>query len=180
MFTGLIRNKALVMEVYSVPGGRKLELLLDSDSKVKIGSSICVSGVCLTITGKCCCVVEVEIWDDALCNSTLCNVAKFEVLNIEFPLTLSSPLDGHLISGNIKCCIVLTKTIKLGLATQFTFDCPQWAIECLDMEDNVSIDGVSLTISDMHETFIDVLIIQHSLLNTTFKFWSLGREFNLE
>ncbi|MYI89949.1 MAG: riboflavin synthase, partial [Gammaproteobacteria bacterium] len=103
MYTGIVESVGSIVRVDRSDGGMEFSLVLGSiePASLKLGDSISISGVCLTVTR-----IQEQSVDVQVSNETIArtNFGQFTVgtqVNIERPLTLNSPLGGHLVSGHI-------------------------------------------------------------------------------
>ncbi|HAP44420.1 MAG: riboflavin synthase subunit alpha [Spirochaetes bacterium GWD1_61_31] len=181
MFTGLIEEVGRVRAVRRHAGGVGLEIsaqtvLVGS----KVGDSIAVDGVCLTVTALDQGGFSADVMAETLASSGLGSLAPGHVVNLERALRLSDRLGGHLVSGHVDGLAQLRRRRPDGSAVVFEFSCPPELLRYIALKGSVSIDGVSLTICALNADGFSVSLIPHSLANSTLSECRPGQAVNLE
>lgn len=180
MFTGIITNmgKFVSLEKKTFP---TLTIECDLQGKVKIGDSVAVNGACLT---------AVEIKDkqykfnlsrETLNLSNFADLSRGSYVNLELPLTLQDFLSGHLVSGHLDG-VVRVKSINKGSeSTKFSFIYRdrEWS-KFLVHKGSVTLNGVSLTITEAKGAYFSAAIIPHTLAATNLKYLKTGERVNIE
>ncbi len=181
MFTGLIEEVGKVKEVLRKSGGVQLKV---ESSKViedsKVGDSICVNGVCLT-------VVEVKgssltffLSPETLKRSSLYLLKVGDFVNLERALKLSDRLGGHILQGHVDTTTKITSIKREGEGFRFTFALPRNFAHLLVEKGSVGIDGISLTVASISYSSFSVAVIPHTYENTNLKLKRTGDLVNLE
>ncbi|ACT34313.1 putative riboflavin synthase subunit alpha [Candidatus Hodgkinia cicadicola Dsem] len=178
MFSGLIRVLALVESVELLNNGVKLRLLLSSKLGLNVGSSLSCNGVCLTVVGVELQRVELEVWRDALCRTTLSALSRFDVLNVEPPVEVGAPLHGFVSTGRVSCVVKPVSADAFGKAFDLKLSCPRWLVSRLSSKAGACLDGVALTLSSWGERWLRTLVIGFTARTTSFKLGLVGRELN--
>lgn len=181
MFTGLIEETGYVKSIVKNTNGATLVItckLILGD--IKIGDSICVNGVCETVTNIFSDGFEVRISDETLSITTLGNLKNGDILNLERALALNSRLGGHIVSGHVDCIGKLTSIEKLSDFYNLTFEIPENKSKYIVYKGSVTINGISLTIADITDNIFKVAIIPHTYQNTTLKNLKIGDIVNIE
>ena len=180
MFTGIVlkMGKLLALE-------KKNPITLSVETgpldRVKIGDSVAVNGACLTMVatdGKQC---RFHLSEETLKLSNLGDIPRGSYVNLELPLTLQDFLGGHLVSGHLDGTARLKTIQKHGSSTTFTFTFQErdWK-RFLIHKGSVTLNGVSLTLSNVSETTFSVEVIPHTLETTNLKYAKIGERVNLE
>lgn len=149
--------------------------------RVKIGDSVAVNGSCLTVVSmdgdKCTFNVSAE----TIKLSTFGDLPKGSYVNLELPLTLNDFLGGHLVSGHLDGVVRVKAIRKRGDGTtfSFTYQNSDWR-KFLVHKGSVTVNGISLTISEVSDTFFSVEVIPHTLASTNLKYVKIGERINLE
>ena len=183
MFTGLIKEKAVVAQVISNTEGKRL--FIESEKLIgslDIDDSVCVNGVCQTIIGKKGGIFEVQCVHTSLKKTTLGNLKIGYKVNLETALRWSDPLGGHLVQGHVNG-IGRIKNIKAtGKSRLITFCVLSHIFRYIIDEGSIAINGVSLTVAetDRKRGVFSVSIIPHTLEVTTFIELKVGDEVNVE
>ncbi|MDX1810132.1 MAG: riboflavin synthase [Sulfurospirillaceae bacterium] len=172
MFTGLIREFATVI------GYQNNILNLKAKYKPKIGDSIAVNGVCLTVI-----TLGSDSFAVELSNETR-NIMAVENLkgrvHIEPAMKLSDRLEGHIVQGHVDCQGVIKAINKNQNATDFHITHPKEFSKYIAPKGSIAIDGVSLTVNDVKEGEFRLTIIPHTLALTLFGEYKTGTKVNIE
>lgn len=172
MFSGLIR------EIAEVKSFKNNTLEIISSYTPNIGDSIAINGACLT-------VISLHQWGFAL-NLTSHTQEKIATENLkgavhlEPALRFSDRLDGHIVQGHIDGIAKLTSIQTQSSQTLFTLKLPSHLHHLMVVDGSVSIDGVSLTISDFSAPYLTLTLIPHTLKHTLFHTYKIGRRVNIE
>lgn len=177
MFTGIIQEVGKVTKIEKSPTGLTLfiEIKKIIENK-KIGDSIAVNGACLTIVEIKDNNVRFDVIEETLSKTNLKNLEIGSEVNLEPALTLSQGIDGHLVQGHVDCEGIVERFEGQKLTVKF----PLNIAECLAFKGSVTINGVSLTISNLQEDTLTVSLIPHTLENTNLKNLTKGNTVNLE
>ena len=181
MFTGIIEAVGTVLGVKAY--GKGYELKVDSSldlSGEKVGDSIAVDGVCLTVTSIDKGVFSVIASQETLSRSTLSLCRPGQKVNIERALRLSDRLGGHIVLGHVDTMGQIKEKTRTGESTgiKVTFDrrFAKYVIE----KGSVAIDGISLTINSVEDSVIEVNIIPHTAVSTSLTLKRPGDSVNIE
>lgn len=172
MFSGLIR------EIAKVKSFKNNTLEIISSFTPQIGDSIAINGACLTVT-------ELHQWGFSL-NLTAHTQEKIAIENLkgevhmEPALRFSDRLDGHIVQGHIDGIGTLSKIEKQDSQTLFTLKLPTHLHHLMVLDGSVCIDGVSLTITGFCAPYLTLTLIPHTLENTLFHTYKVGRRINIE
>ena len=179
MFTGIIENFGKVLSIVKKSDYWSVLIQTEFDD-MKLGDSVSVNGVCLTVTmvkDKC---LEFDIILETLNKTNLNFLCKDIIVNLERCLKLSDRLDGHLVQGHIECTgkILSKKTIEgeTKIAIEVSNDYLKYCI----YKGSITIEGVSLTISALIQTGIEVSVIPYTYENTTLGSKKVGDFINIE
>ena len=115
MFTGLIEKISKVKEIVFNSNGAKIEFVADFEN-VKIGDSIAINGVCLTVTSINKNVFSADVMNETLKISNLFKLKAGDEINLERAMKLSDRLDGHIVSGHIDCVANVKNIIQDGFS----------------------------------------------------------------
>lgn len=181
MFTGIIEELGIIKAI--IRKGRLILLSLQADKALldaKIGDSIAVNGVCLTV---------VKIEDKTLSfdlleeTSRLTNLGKLRVgekVNLERSLKVGERLSGHFVTGHIDCLgLIRNKGHKNGNLCFEIAVKPEF-LKFIVPKGSVAVDGISLTVVNKHSNAFTVYVIPHTLLNTTLSFKGPSAQVNIE
>ncbi len=182
MFTGIIEAVGRIREKQAVGGDRRLcinamDLLLDD---VRLGDSISVSGVCLTVVNLEAKAFAVDVSRETLHRSVLGKLDQGAPVNLEKALRLSDRLGGHLVAGHVDGIGRLRAFRPSGRSLIYHIEAPADLMRFIASKGSICVDGISLTVNAVLKASFELNLIPHSLERTTAKFWKVGQELNLE
>ena len=181
MFTGIIEELGKVKRI--VPSGRMKLFEIAADKTLqdtKIGESVAVNGVCLTVVSLKDNSFSFEVMPETLKSSNLGLLKIGDQVNLERSLRLGDRVSGHFISGHIDCLgLVRRKSLHNG-NLEFAVAIPPLFLKYCLPKGSISLDGVSLTLADKRANIISVFIIPHTLKNTTLSFKGPTGKLNVE
>ena len=182
MFTGIIeavgkvaakQPKDLDMRLYISTG--KLDL-----REVKLGDSIAVSGVCLTVTDLPGDGFWADVSRETLERTVLGDLAPGAAVNLERALTPTTRLGGHLVSGHVDGIGTVTGFRQDGRSWRLQIQSPAALARYIAEKGSIGVDGVSLTVNGVDGALFDLNIVPHTLQETTLAEYRPGRRVNLE
>ncbi len=181
MFTGLIEETGRIAAIEDRPGGRRLWIeatqVLDG---ARIGDSLAVSGVCLTLVAVEPGRAAVEVVPETLRRTTLGELAGGEAVNLERPLRLDQRLGGHLVQGHVDGVGTLRAVREEGEGRRVTIELPADLVRFVAEKGSLAVDGVSLTVAACAADRCEIALIPHTLKVTTAGSYAPGRRVNLE
>lgn len=182
MFTGIIQDlgrivtrEARGVDARLVIATQRLDL-----SRVSVGDSICVQGVCLTATALAGNTFTADVSHETLSLTTLGDLLPESPVNLEPALRAGDPLGGHLVSGHVDGIAEVVDTARDGDSLRVTFSAPDALSRYIARKGSVTIDGVSLTVNDVDGARFSVNLIPHTLEVTTLDGYRPGTRVNLE
>ena len=182
MFTGIIEaiGKIELIEDIDEDKRFKFESGLLNLSDVKVGDSISVNGVCLSVVA----LQENGFSADVSVETMSCTTFnEFETggkVNLEKALQLSSRLSGHMVSGHVDGKGIILKKTADARSERFEIRFPTELGKYICKKGSICVDGVSLTINEVDETSFSVNIIPHTNKETIFPDYVEGKQVNLE
>lgn len=182
MFTGIVEEMGTIEEIRG-PGRGAREFRIKCRSvldDLKVGDSLAVNGVCLTIVGREKGKVAVEAVEETIRKTTLGKCKPGDSVNLERAASLSSRLGGHLVQGHVDATGKVVSIEKLPLSRMFRFRIPRGLMKYVIPVGSIAINGVSLTVAEKLADGFRVAIIPHTFDNTVFKFLRVGSEVNIE
>jgi riboflavin synthase len=180
MFTGIIEKVAEVSQVRSA--GKKVCFTFKTNGwkRIKVGDSIAVSGVCLTVVHFTPHSLTVEAIPTTLHVTNLGRLKKGSRVNLERALMVNDRLNGHFVQGHVDGVCGIEEIIKKKEEWIFKFQIPRHLKKFLIIKGSVAIDGISLTIQKITNDALWIAIIPHTLKHTTLKDRKAGDFVNLE
>lgn len=181
MFTGIIEELGTVLNLNRQ--NDSAELIIEANKvlyETKIGDSIAVNGVCLTVTKIASNRFTVDIMYETLNKTNLHELKKLSKVNLERALQLNSRLGGHLVSGHVDGVGAIKTIKKVGIASLYEIAAPHDLMTFVIPKGSIAVDGISLTVVDVTSDYFSVSLIPHTFKHTTLGFKTIGDTVNLE
>jgi riboflavin synthase len=182
MFTGIILATGRVTAM--AEKGGDLELAVDAagldTARIGIGDSICVQGVCLTVTRKQGAGFYADVSRETMGKTTLGRLAKGSRVNLEPSLRAGDQLGGHLVSGHVDAVGALRGMQQDARSWRLDFELPPALMRFVAAKGSICINGVSLTVNNVSARRFDVNIIPHTRDVTTLGELQISDEVNIE
>lgn len=181
MFTGLVEQVVEVVAVRDEPPGRVL--VLDAPSlaaESAIGDSVALNGCCLTAVNLNGGRLEFEAGPETLERTNLGELKAGSFVNVERAMRLEDRLGGHLVTGHIDGTGRLDARVEDSEWSTSWFAAPPALMRQMASKGSIAVDGVSLTLVDVEAERFSVMLIPHTLENTTLGRLSVGGRVNLE
>lgn len=181
IFTGLIEEMG---EVMSVANGNKSLKLKVKCKKVlenaKIGDSIATNGTCLTATELGNDYFIADCMHETVNRTNLKRLKKGDRVNLEKSITLSTPLGGHLVTGDVDCEGKLISITQDGIAKIYEIEIEHRYMKYIVEKGRVTLDGASLTVMKLTENSFGVSLIPHTQEMITLGKKKVGDYINVE
>ena len=181
MFSGIIADVGLITRAEDRDGGLRLSVATEAlgMDDVRVGDSIAVNGVCLTVVKKDGAVFTVDVSRETL-NCTVGLERQGGHVNLEKALRLSDRLGGHLVSGHVDGVGEVVAFNDIGESWRLAVRAPQKLAKYIATKGSITINGVSLTVNHVAGSEFDVNLIPHTLEATTLNELQAGSKVNLE
>jgi riboflavin synthase len=178
MFTGIVSGVGRVMQKQAGRIGIEHSVA----ERLKVGGSIAVNGACLTITELAATAFFADCVPETASRTNLGTLKPGDQVNLELPLRLDQPLDGHLVQGHIDATGTITKVAPEPPGKRMNVSFPSDLHPFMAEKGSIAVDGVSLTIAalDDDRNEFEVALIPHTIANTIARDYASGAEVNLE
>jgi riboflavin synthase len=181
MFTGIIQAIGNVARVEARGGDVRLWIDASSlDADMQLGDSLCVSGVCLTVTARDGGAYAFDVSNETLALTTLGGLREGAAVNLEPALRLSDRLGGHLLSGHVDGVGRVAAIGPDARSQRWSFEIPSALARYVAVKGSIGIDGVSLTVNESVGNRCGVNLIPHTVDATTFRDRRIGDAVNIE
>lgn len=181
MFTGIIEAVGEIKRITPLQKG--ISLCITSPeldlSDIRVGDSIALNGVCLTVTALEDREFSVDVSRETL-NCTEGLDKQGGQVNLEKALRLSDRLDGHLVSGHVDGVGEIVKFEQTGESYLLAIKAPGLLLKYIARKGSIAINGVSLTVNRLMGDTFEVNLIPHTLAVTTLADLKTGAKVNLE
>jgi riboflavin synthase len=182
MFTGIIQTIGNISKIDSNgPDSRIVfkagRMKLDD---VKIGDSISVNGVCLSITEKTKDSFSSDLSSETLSLTTFIEMRANSKVNLEKAMSFSSRVNGHLIAGHVDGVGVIKEMKNDGRSILILIEFPEELDKYISKKGSIAVDGVSLTINGTKENTFSINIIPHTLSGSIISEYNIGTKVNIE
>ena len=163
MFTGLVEEMGRVLSI--TEGNHSMQIKIQRKKVLegaKLGDSIATNGTCLTAVeiGKDYFVAD--CMHETMKRTNLHRLKKSDFVNLEKSITLSTPLGGHLVTGDVDCEGKITNIRQDGIAKIYTVELPKYYMKYVVEKGRVTLDGASLTVMELGDSSLGVSLIPHS------------------
>jgi len=172
MFTGLIR------EIATVKRYQNNILTIKSKHPAKLGDSIAINGVCLTVIK-----VNSDGFDLELADETRSIIDESKIsgdVHMEPAMMMNDRFEGHMVQGHVDCVGTVSQIIPRENATDFIITVDKKDIAHIIPKGSITIDGISLTVNDVGDDNFRLTIIPHTLKETLMKNYKVGTKLNIE
>lgn len=181
MFTGIIEEKGEVVEIKRNGMNSFIRIrtkkILDD---VRIGDSIAVNGVCLTVTRIDGNIFQADVMNETLNRSSLGSLSSGSLVNLERAMAAGGRFGGHIVSGHIDGTGRISTIKNDGIAVWYTITADSGILRYIVEKGSVAIDGISLTVAKVTDHDFSVSVIPHTAEVTILSSKKSGDIVNLE
>lgn len=181
MFTGLVAELGTVKKLIRM--GESYHLTVGAKkvmANLKIGDSMATNGVCLTVVQMTDSEFTVDVMPETARLTNIGMLKAGDRVNLERTLRPIDGLDGHIVSGHVEGLGTIISEKLDGIAKVVTFDTPEKLLKYIIPKGSITVDGISLTVTQVTDTSFSVSLIPHTAKETTLGFKSVGDKVNLE
>ncbi len=196
MFTGLVESTGTVLSVTPLAGSTRITVAAPPAlvSRLRLGDSIAVSGVCLTALD-----LDVDadkpaqparfsadLAQETLARTTLGHLAPSFTVNLELPTPAGAPLGGHVVQGHVDGTATLLALSAIDPANPQTTDwrlrleIPQALTRYVVPQGSLTVEGISLTVASIHDRIVEIAVIPHTYASTSLRTLTPGSPLNIE
>ncbi len=181
MFSGIVEELGVVRKIVKQPARASIEIeAAVAAEDTKVGDSIAVDGVCLTVARKEGNSLMFDAIPETLRCTTLGGIKTADKVNLERSLKVGDRIGGHFVTGHVDCVGVIRskRHVSRNLAFEIAFpvEYARYAIP----KGSIAVDGISLTLAGIRSNTVSVYIIPHTLVHTTLGFKGPSHKVNLE
>ena len=181
MFTGIIEEigkvKSIVRHANSIKLTIAVKKILDD---IHIGDSICTNGVCLTVTTFDDSSYTADVMPETMNRTNFKHLRINDLVNCERAMPANGRFGGHIVSGHIDGIGEISKMTRDDKAVRIRIETRPEILRYIVEKGSITIDGISLTVTDVTSFDFGVSIIQHTQDETTLTKKKIGDTVNLE
>ncbi|ATE73311.1 riboflavin synthase [Lysobacter capsici] len=182
MFTGIIEGVGSIADKHDLGGDVRLRIATGSldFTDPKLGESIAVNGVCLTVIEFGADWFDADASNETLSLTTLGALGPAARVNLERAMRPSDRLGGHMVSGHVDGVGAVLSIHDDARAQRWRFKAPAPLLRYIAKKGSICVDGVSLTVNEVDAEGFEVALIPHTVHNTAFAQTGIGDAINLE
>jgi riboflavin synthase len=181
MFTGIIEELGTIQTLTQARDGARIIVHAPTIlSDAKIGDSIAVNGVCLTVVEKTVTTFAADISAETLRRTSLKQIRTGSKVNLERPMTPNARFGGHIVQGHVDAMGKFTSAKAEGdgwnVRIKFPPELGQYIVE----KGSITVDGISLTVASLSDDWFEIAVIPHTWKVTNLSMLKPGAAVNLE
>ena len=180
MFTGIVEAVGTLADVKGTGGAYRVRVQTPLSAEMKVGDSIAVNGVCLTVIltdGE---HLLADVGPETARVTTFGTLQRGQEVNLERPLKADGRLDGHFVLGHVDGIGVIEDIRAEAESRWVTVGFPSTLAPFLIRKGSIAVDGISLTVAGLGEKQFDVQVIPFTWSHTSLKGLRKGDKVNLE
>ena len=150
MFTGIIEEKGRIEQI--TEGSKSCRLKINADKifdDLKLGDSVAVNGVCLTVSELTPPSFTADIMPETLRRTGLGALVKGSTVNLERAMQLGGRFGGHIVTGHIDGTGTVSKLVREDNAVLVTITAPDSIMQFIVEKGSIALDGISLTVASV-------------------------------
>jgi riboflavin synthase len=178
MFTGIVEERGAVR---SLRDGRLSITCRTVTADSAIGSSVAVNGTCLTVVERDDEHLAFDLSEETIARTSLRRLEPGHPVNLERPVSLAARLGGHLVQGHVDGVGTIVG-IEPGAdgGALLRVRIPDGLLDAVVPKGSLTVDGVSLTVAELHDDGVSIALIPHTLAVTTLGAAAVGDPVNVE
>jgi riboflavin synthase len=182
VFSGIVKSKGRVLDQAARGGDRQVRIGAAENvlERLEIGGSIAVNGVCLTVVARAPDSFTADVSQETLSVTTLGTHGPGSEVNLELPLRVGDPVDGHWVTGHVDGVGRVTAVEPAARSLKVTIELPRELRRYAAPKGAIAVDGVSLTVNEVYGERFDVNIIPHTRELTVISGYRPGTPVNIE
>lgn len=181
MFTGIIEELGEIKQINN--SGQSLALTIAGNKifdDLKIGDSVAVNGVCLTVTSLFEHSFTADVMPESVRMTTLLSLNEGHKVNLERAMLANGRFGGHIVAGHVDGIGKVKNIVRDDISVVITIETSKDILNYIIYKGSIAIDGASLTVSAVDSNSFSVSIIPHTLEETLLGTVKIGSEVNLE
>ncbi|MFD2045248.1 riboflavin synthase [Ornithinibacillus salinisoli] len=182
MFTGIIEEKGTIKNIKYI-SEQSIQMTIGAKKvldDVKLGDSISVNGICLTVTQFSADDFQVDVMPETVKSTSLNGLTSGSSVNLERAMAANGRFGGHFVSGHVDGIGTIVKKQKQENAIYYDIQVPQELARFILLKGSITVDGTSLTIFAIEENIFTISLIPHTVSETVLGEKKRGDIVNIE
>ncbi|MCR4705795.1 MAG: riboflavin synthase [Lachnospiraceae bacterium] len=181
MFTGIVEETGTIRALTLSGMSGQIEIAAKTVLEgTKIGDSIAVNGICLTVVSKTKDSFRADVMAETVRRSSLSSLGEGDPVNLERAMASDGRFGGHIVSGHIDGTGTITSLVREENAVWVTIRTEEALLRYIVEKGSIAIDGISLTVAAVDSSSFKVSVIPHTSEETTLLRKKAGDLVNLE
>ncbi|MCC2645368.1 MAG: ribE [Burkholderiales bacterium] len=181
MFTGIIEELGTIGDIKTKAQSMQLTILAKIIlSEVKLGDSIAVNGVCLTVTSFADGQFTVDVMPETYIATSLAKIKINDKVNLESALRFNGKLGGHFVTGHVDGIGLIKQIANTVNAINYTIELDKNLMQYCIYKGSIAVDGTSLTIFGIGDDWLNIALIPHTVKNSVIGSKKIGDIVNIE
>ena len=180
MFTGLVADKGEVIALEKRAESALITIKTTLLSELKIGDSISVNGVCLTVISKNDETFQADVMIQTLNLTSLGNLRVGDLVNLELAMATNSRFGGHIVQGHVDGVATVKENSEGEKWNRFVIEIPNNLARYIVNQGSITVDGVSLTVGNILDNEVILWLIPETLSKTNLGIKKPGNLLNIE
>lgn len=183
MFTGIVQEQGTLVSRQDLGSDARLEIEIPGalSGRLQTGDSLAVNGVCLTVAGD---RGEghllFDVSAETLSRTRFGTLEAGTVLNLEPAMSASDPVGGHFVTGHVDGLGEVVSVEEEGRSRRVEVEAPESLARYIAAKGCITVDGVSLTVNEVHGNRFGFNVVPHTLSVTNMREYQPGIRVHLE
>lgn len=181
MFTGIIEEIGTISRIVTIGNSMRLDITAKKICQdIKLGDSIAVNGVCLTVTKFSSHGFSADVMPVTFRDTGLAVLKSGSLVNLERAMAANGRFGGHMVSGHVDGVGVISSIRANENASIYRINLSDKLIDGCVLKGSIAIDGTSLTIAGIGKNYIEVSLIPHTRQESVLGYKKIGATVNIE
>ncbi len=181
MFTGIIEELGIIEQITMLDKSMQITIVVKNIlNDARLGSSMAINGVCLTITSFNKDSFTVDVMPETFRSTSLSMVKQGSTVNVERAMMVGDRFGGHFLSGHIDGIGQIVEKVNESNAVNYTIRLKEELLKYCIFKGSIAIDGTSLTIFGVNSDSIKLALIPHTMKNSVLGQKIVGDIVNIE
>jgi riboflavin synthase len=159
----------------------EITIILPESKGIKIGDSISLNGVCLTVSKINDSKATFQVIDETINRTNFIDLKIGDRVNVERSVRVGDRIEGHFVLGHIDGMGIIKKLVRGHLGSRIKIEIlNKDLLPLIAQKGSIAIDGISLTVVNVRDSIVEIALIPHTLENTTLGIKEAGNIVNIE